>query len=97
MRPCTHPSLANSTQDLQTFLKGHWSLERTLRDFRLNEQGWSTGQALFTQNKATLLYHEKTQCQFGRYTGLTQQSYHFTFLTPTCAHFPIQNVPVAKL
>jgi len=72
-------------KDLKNFLKGQWALERTLMDFKVKENGQCKGKALFMEKGDILAYHEECHLQFGQYSGLAQQSYHFCFLTPSLA------------
>lgn len=76
-----------------TYFKGSWTLNRTIVDFKQNQQGTYTGQSTFKLDTSrkdltvdTLLYEESGYLEFSDYVDRSYQSYIYEFPNKTISH-----------
>ena len=70
--------------DLYSFLKGTWSLYRTMNDLRLNMPGVMQGEVVIQESEAgsgkgDLLYQEQGELRFGDYREIVHRTYIYKF------------------
>jgi hypothetical protein len=68
--------------DLRSFLKGEWKLERRLDDRRAGQTGSLAGTAVFAPDGEHLRYGEEGRLSIGGYEGPALQSYRYAFAQP---------------